>query len=319
MEDASVKPDRSRRRFLSAALLAATAPLQPLAIPLAARGTPAASVCVALGSGGARGLAHLQILEVFDELGIRPSRLAGASVGAIMGVLYAAGLSAREIRKIIDDLTVSGEESWFDAVFSEDVTRWLEFVEPTGQRGGLIEAGAFIDFLRKKTGCERFEDLQTPLQVVACDFWQREQVIFDSGELWPAVQASMALPGLFPPVEYQGRVLVDGGLVNPVPYDVFPEGCGITVAVDVLGTRTPGESSVPSWFDTSFNTFQILQASIIQAKLAQSQPDILLKPDIRDVRVLEFYRVERIYQQTAPERDRLRRELQQRLAVKTGY
>ena len=268
---------------------------------------------MALGSGGARGLAHVLMLGVLDELGIRPRRLAGASIGAVIGVLYAAGVSASEIRGIIDSLTVSSDESWFDAVFAEDVTRGAAFIDLTTRRGGIIEADAFVDFLRKKTGCDRFEDLEIPLQVVAADFWSRQQVVFDSGPLWPAIRASMAVPGLFAPVEHDGRVLVDGGLVNPVPYDVFPDGCGITVAVDVLGKRTPEGAARPSYFDTSFNTFQIMQAAIINAKLELGRPDIFLRPDIRDVRMLDFYRFEDIFREAGPERDRLRTELRERI------
>jgi NTE family protein len=301
----------SRRRFLRGALAAATSPL--IATAAARRSPPA--VCLALGSGGARGLAHIIMLDVLDELGIRPQRIAGASIGAVIGVLYAAGLSASEIRSIIDSLTVSSDESWFDAVFTEDVARGVAFIDLTTRRGGIIEAATFIDFLRRKTGCERFEDLDIPLQVVAADFWSRQQVVFDSGPLWPAISASMAVPGLFAPVEHEGHVLVDGGLVNPVPYDVFPDGCGVTVAVDVLGERTPQGSSTPSYFEASFNTFQIMQASIIKAKLEHSRPDIFLRPDIRNIQMLDFYRFEEIFRQAGPERARLRSELRNRLAV----
>ena len=304
--------DRTRRRFLRATLAAAASPLIPLATTGAQEASPPA-VCMALGSGGARGLAHVLMLGVLDELGIRARRLAGASIGAVIGALYAAGLSAKDILGIIDSLTVSDDESWFDAVFAEDIARGVEFIDPTTQRGGIIEADAFIEFLREKTRCERFEDLQIPLQVVATDFWSRQQLVFDSGALWPAIRASMAVPGLFAPVEHEGRVLVDGGLVNPVPYDVFPVGCGITVAVDALGKRTPEGSSIPSYFDTSFNTFQIMQASIINAKLENRRPDIFLRPDIRNVRVLDFYRFEEIFREAEPERDRLRSELRKRL------
>ena len=302
--------DSSRRRFLGATLAAAAAPLVGAA---AAPDTARPAVCMALGSGGASGLAHVLMLGVLDDLGIRPRRLAGASIGAIIGVLYAAGLSAKEILGIIDSLTVSSDESWFDAVFAEDVARGAGFIDLTMQRGGIVEADAFVDFLREKTGHERFEDLDIPLQVVATDFWSREQIVFDSGDLWPAIRASMAVPGLFAPVEHEGRVLVDGGLVNPVPFDVFPDGCGITVAVDVLGQRTPQESSTPSYFDTSFNTFQIMQASIIKAKLELGRPDIFLRPDIRNIRMLDFYRFEEIFRQAEPERARLASELKDRL------
>jgi len=105
-------------------------------------------------------------------------------------------------------------------------------------------------------------------------------------------------------------------------YDVFPHagarGCEITLAVDVLGTRTADESPVPSYFETSFNTFQIMQAAIVEAKLAHRRPDIFLRPDIRNVRVLEFYRFQEIFRQAEPARDRLRRELLARLAGERG-
>lgn len=304
--------DKSRRRFMGAALATAASSLVDIA---AAQKTSQPRVCMALGSGGARGLAHVVMLGVLDELGMRPQRIAGASIGAVIGVLYAAGLSASEIRGIIDSLTVSSDESWFDAVFGEDVARGFEFIDLTTRRGGFVESAAFVDFLREKTGCERFEDLDVPLQVVATDFWSRQQVVFDSGALWPAIRASMAVPGLFAPVEHEGLVLVDGGLVNPVPYDVFPDQCGFTVAVDVLGERTPEGASTPSYFDTSFNTFQIMQASIINAKLEHSRPDIFLRPDIRNIRMLDFYRFEEIFRQAEPERARLRDELERRLSA----
>ena len=119
----------------------------------------------------------------------------------------------------------------------------------------------------------------------------------------------MALPGLFVPIEHQGRVLVDGGLVNPVPYDVFPGTGNFSVAVDVLGTRTPEDSQIPASSEATFNAFQIMQASIIKAKLSHRPPDLYLKPDVRDIKMLEFYRFEQIYRQALPERNRLKREL----------
>lgn len=297
----------ARRSALKALLLALLAPA------VAALPATPPRIGLALGSGGARGLAHVLMFEVLDKLGLRPARISGASIGAVMGVLYAAGLSAREIRGIIDALTVSKDESWFEAAFSEDIARWAQFIEPTDARGGMIESGPFMAFLREKTGRVRFEELVVPLQVVATDFWSREQVVFASGELWPAVQASMALPGLFPPVAHAGRVLVDGGLVNPVPYDLLLDDCDITIAVYVLGTRTPPASLVPSYFDASFNTFQIMQASIVQAKLAARRPQIYVRPEIHDVRVLEFYRVQEIFDEARPAQAQLRRELEARL------
>jgi NTE family protein len=121
----------------------------------------------------------------------------------------------------------------------------------------------------------------------------------------------MALPGLFTPVRRQGRVLIDGGAVNPVPYDILADSCEVTVAVDVSGKRSPKQDL--SFLDAFFNTFQIMQHSILAGKMALRPPDIMVRPDIVDVRTLEFHRVDAIFRQAGPARDRLKRELEARL------
>lgn len=268
---------------------------------------------LALGGGGAKGIAHVLMLEVFDELGIRPHRIAGTSVGAVMGALYAGGMSGGDIHALIDRLTVSDQESWIHALFDEQVLRWLDFIDPTSARGGLIATDAFIDFLREQIDAVNFEELRYPLRVVATDFWKREPTVFDSGDLFTAVQASMAVPGLFPPVQYRGRVLVDGGLVNPVPYDLLMAECDLVVAVDVLGERTEGEEAVPSSAEITFNSFQIMQAAIMAEKLRRQAPGIYIRPDIENVRVLEFYKADQILTQSRSAQARLRDELERML------
>ncbi|MGD8407868.1 MAG: patatin-like phospholipase family protein, partial [Thiohalophilus sp.] len=195
---------------------------------------------LALGGGGAKGLAHIPMLEVFDELGIRPYRIAGTSIGSVMGSLYASGLSGADIRQIIDNLTVSEDENWLDTLFSENVLEWLHFFEPSMGKGGLIESDALLDYLMGLIKARDFRQLEIPLSIVATDFWSREQVVFDSGDIATALKASIAVPGLFNPVPYKDTVLVDGGLVNPVPYDLLLDDCDVVVAIDVLGSRTPG-------------------------------------------------------------------------------
>lgn len=268
---------------------------------------------IALGGGGAKGLAHIPVLETLDGLGLRPNRIAGTSVGAVIGALYASGMSGKSIRELVDGLTVSEDESWLDSLFSEDVARWFSFMELKLGNGGLVDSGVFMDYLQQKLGVERFEQLTIPLQVVAIDFWQREQVVFNSGELRAAIQASIAIPGLFEPVNHRGRVLVDGGLVNPVPYDLLFDDCDLVIAVDVLGRRTPEGSKGPGYFETTFNSFQIMQSAIMREKIRQRPPDIYIKPAIEDVRVLEFYKADQIYTQAEAERQRLEEGLRRRL------
>jgi NTE family protein len=304
---------QGRRRSLAVLLAGVLAPL------VGAAGTAPASngprIGLALGSGGARGLAHVQVFEVLDALALKPHRIAGSSIGAVMGSLYAAGLSAADIHEAIDSITKARDETWFEALISMELTRWMRFVAPGMGPGGLARADAFIEFLQETAGVSRFEELEIPLRVVATDFWTREMVVFDSGDIWPAVQASMAVPGLFKPVSHDGRLLVDGGLTNPVPFDLLGD-CDLIIAVDVLGTRTPnGGAEVPSSLDSIFNTFQIMQTAIVAEKLKRQQPDFLVRPDIRDVRVLDFYRFEEIFEQGRPARDMLEAGLRARLGL----
>lgn len=264
---------------------------------------------LALGGGGAKGLAHILMLQVLDELNIRPHRIAGTSIGAVMGALYASGMSGQEIQQLIERLTVSKEESWFRGLFEQDVGRWWDIIEIQLGHGGLLNTHGLATFLREIIHTTQFEDLNIPLKVVAADFWEREQVVFERGNLFPALQASIAVPGLFSPVQYKGRVLVDGGLVNPVPYDLLFDECEVVVAIDVLGNRTPTSGKEPSYFENTFNTFQIMQASIVHEKIRCQPPHIYIHPDLKNIRVLDFNRFEEIYKQTIPARNKLKRAL----------
>ncbi len=269
------------------------------------------SIGLALGAGGANGLAHILMLEVFDELRIKPSAISGSSIGSIFGALYASGLSALEIRAIVDELVVRKHDSWRDVFLNKKILQWVEFVDPELGKGGFISGDAFLAFLYEHIQVKTFEELAIPLAVVATDFWEREQAVLESGDLLSAIQGSMALPGLFSPVRRGDRVLIDGGAVNPVPFDILSNDLEVTVAVDVSGKRSPKKDL--SFLDAFFNTFQIMQHSIVAAKIALGKPDILVRPDIVDIRTLEFHRVDAIFGQAKAAKDRLKRDLEARL------
>ena len=266
------------------------------------------SIGLALGAGGANGLAHILMLEVFDELGLVPNAIAGCSIGSIMGALFASGKSSSEIKEIVDELVVRKDDTWKDVFLRKDLLQWVQFLDPELGRGGFISGDAFLAFLYEHIQVDTFEDLAIPLCVVATDFWEREEVVYDSGPLLSAIQASMALPGLFTPVRRDGRILIDGGAVNPVPYDTLIELCQVTVAIDVTGQRSPKKDL--SFLDTIFNTFQIMQHSIVREKYAKHRPDIVITPDIVDVRALDFHRADTIFEQAGPAKDKLKRELE---------
>jgi NTE family protein len=268
---------------------------------------------LALGGGGAKGLAHIPMLEVLDELKIRPHRIAGTSIGSIIGALYASGMSGQQIRQWVAMLTTPDGDSWFGGL-EDDIGRLWEFLDLKLGKGGLVDTGPFMDFLQKAMGVSRFDQLQIPLKVVAADFWERRQVVFEEGDLIPAIQASMAIPGLFTPVHYRGKVLVDGGLVNPVPYDLLVDECDVVIAIDVLGDRTPSSADgSPGYLETTFNTIQILETSLVREKFRNHPPDIYIHPELKNIQVLEFNRAEEIYAQAQPARDELMRALRWRI------
>ncbi len=268
---------------------------------------------IALGGGGAKGLAHILMLEVIDEFGIKPHRIAGTSIGAIAGVLYASGRSGKKIRESIEQMSLTEEDSFTDAFTKKDVFKWLQFIDIGWKDGGLLKADSFLDHLMQEVKISTFEELTIPLMVVAADFWNREQVVFETGDLRTAVHASMAIPGIFNPVVIDRQVLVDGGVVNPVPYDLVLNDCDITIAIDVMGNRTESKDLIPSFSESIFNTFQIMQKSILRQKVAAHPPDIYIAPDIVDIQMLEFYKAEEVFKQALSAGDQLKTELEKLL------
>ena len=239
-------------------------------------------VGLALGGGGAKGLSHIAFLKALDELEVRPVVIAGASIGAVIGGFYAAGVSGaaleqmlktvgfKELSKIILDFSILSDSAIF-----------------TGK--------AVENFFARRIPFRTFEEVEIPLKVVATDFWRRREVIFDRGSLITAIRASMALPAVFEPVRLNDKVLIDGGAVNPLPYDLIRQECDLTIAIDVSGEKTHApEDPVPNMLENLLSTFQIMQASIVEAKKRLSPPDIYVKPALTNIRVLDFYRYKEI-------------------------
>ncbi len=264
---------------------------------------------LALGGGGARGLAHIQVLETLDELGIRPHRIAGTSIGAVMGALYASGLSGKEIRNVIREWQTPRPEKTHGILDRRDLRRWAALLDPTFDRSGLFKGEKIIRFLSDHINCTTFEGLQLPLAVTAADYGDASEVVFKSGDLLSAVRASMAIPGVFTPVERDGHLLLDGGVVNPLPYNLLQDECDLVIAVDVGGVRHVEEKHRPPFFDTIISGFEIMEAALIRNRLQSNPPDIYLKPDIRNVGLLEFHKAEQIFRQSESIKDELRQKL----------
>jgi NTE family protein len=269
------------------------------------------TVALALGSGGARGLAHIPVLEALDDLGIKPVAIAGASIGAVVGAAYAAGKSGKEIRAFTVELLRDGPR------FVRRLLA-LQFGQMRGRFGDLLrldgtpmqaDAVAIANEFFATMVPDNFDDLQIPMKVVATDYWAREEVVFDKGPLRPAVAASMAIPGLARPVQFAGRVLIDGGTTNPLPFDLLKGAADIVIAVDITPMAERREKSVPAPFESLFMALHIMSNAIVTEKLKASAPDILLQPKVHMFAALEFFRATPILRAAEPIKEELKRKL----------
>jgi NTE family protein len=265
---------------------------------------------LALGAGGAKGLAHIVVIEAFEELGIKPAIISGVSVGAIVGAFYAAGKTSQEMKDAYYNLVSPQGARIFDFIKKNDFVKMLRLLSPEVTKTGFIKGEKFLNYMHTILEISKFEELKIPLKIVAADLWKREEVILEKGNLYQAIRASYSLPGLFTPIIIGNKVLVDGGAVNPVPYDILMDRCDIVVAVSAAGQKTnPSEVSLPPTYEAIFNVFQIMQNSINEEKMKRRPPDIYVKPDIRDVRTLEFHRGDYIFEHAKPSKELLKRKL----------
>ncbi|MCR4428554.1 MAG: patatin-like phospholipase family protein [Caldiserica bacterium] len=173
---------------------------------------------LALGSGGAKGLAHIGVLKALERAKIPVEFIAGSSIGALIGGLYACWMDAKKLEELASSV------KWREL---------LSLVDPA-LRKGLIRGKRISRFLERLLGPREFKDLSTPFKAVATDLLTGERVVIDDGEVAIAIRASGAYPLVFQPVEWRGRLLVDGGLSAPVPAEIVREmGAEVVLAVNL--------------------------------------------------------------------------------------
>ena len=280
---------------------------------------------LALGSGGARGWAHLGVLQRLNEMGLRVHCVAGTSIGSIVAALYASDSlgTMRDLAARLDWKRVA-----------------QLFLEVNFQRSGLLSGKNFMRLLKDVIPVHAVGDLSVPFAAVATDLLTEKEVVLDSGNLFDAIRASIAIPGIFTPMRLQGRNLVDGGLVNPLPVSVCRSmGADFVIAVDInlraaphkrkaakatpdppmsserierLVTQvsklvpklqTPMQEAVDRWyapqksedaplsiFDVITRSFRLIENQITRSGLALNPPDILVQPAVGDIMTLEFHR-----------------------------
>ncbi|WP_026790914.1 patatin-like phospholipase family protein [Pleomorphomonas oryzae] len=264
---------------------------------------------LALGGGGARGLAHVHVLSALDDLGLKPSAIAGCSIGALIGAAAAAGLSGAEIEDEILVALGRPADVW-GKIWKLRPRSLAEIVSGLP----LFDPEAVVgEFLPDRLP-DDFEALPIRFSAVAADFYGTSEVEISAGSLRRAVAASIALPALFRPVEIGGLTLIDGGVVNPLPFDRLPHDIDLIVAVDVVGTPVrPEKSRMPGAREALFGASQILMQALITEKLKSRHPGILIRPPINGIGVLDFTKARDILAATASVREEVKAAVGRRL------
>jgi NTE family protein len=235
---------------------------------------------IALGAGSARGWAHIGVLRALDKAGIRPQIVCGSSIGALVGAVYAEGqLDALE--DWVLGLTWRKVLGFFDISFN----------------GGFLKGAKLISFLRDNLLERQIKDLPLAFGAVATDLRSGREVWLREGGAVDAVRASIALPGLFTPSELDGRLLVDGALVNPVPVSLCRAmGADFVIGVDLGGGRmaqragTPRRSASMNMIEVVAESINIMQVRITRSRLAGEPADVLIAPLLEDIGTMEYHR-----------------------------
>ena len=282
-------------------------------------------IAVALGGGGARGLAHIVVLEALDEAGIKPVAIAGTSIGAIIGAAYASGIAAKDLRS-------HATRAFRDR--TEVMTKL--FKARTGRLADLFAGGrlgnpVLMDGERLLAEFwpagipQTFDELAMPLTVIAADYYGRTRMALASGSIRLAVAASMAIPGMVQPIKGDGKVLVDGGAVDPVPFDELPADADLILAVDVTGgpislleTEDGADGRLPSPLEVTLGTSQIMQSAIFEGRLLRARlqdPSLnvhVLRPAVESFNAMDFFAVRKILAAAEP----LRQEISALIAAR---
>jgi NTE family protein len=262
---------------------------------------------VALGSGAARGLTHISYIEAMDELGVKPSNIAGCSIGALIGAGWANGMTGAALRDHAFAMLGS---------FQQIAGRlWSTFPTLTGVfKTGLtmqIDARSVSDAFLPAGFPEDFGDLAVPFNVIATDLRAWEEVVIGAGPLRPAIAASLAIPSLFRSVSHNGRIFVDGGATNPLPLDRAAIGADILVAIDVNGVADARLAGIePGVFDAGLLASQIMSQTLIRNMAKRFPPDVYVRPEVTGFGIMEFWRVKELLAASDAGKDQFKRDLE---------
>ena len=224
---------------------------------------------LALGGGAARGFAHIGVLQVLEEEGIKPALVVGTSAGSVVASFYASGKTGQQLQWLADTM---------------DETQFTDWANPFSGRG-MLRGEALGKYINSQLNGMKIEDMKMPLGIVATDLRTGDGILFRRGDVATAVRASSAVPSVFEPVQIGGKDYVDGGLVSPVPVRYARQmGADLVLAIDI--SSRPEDAKTNDMLKVLLQTFSIMGKSISQLELAQA--DVVVRPVLPDIGSTEF-------------------------------
>jgi len=260
-----------------------------------------ANIALALGAGGARGIAHIHAIKALDELGIVPTGVAGSSIGSIIGAAYCTGMTADEMVAHIDE-TLDNPLALLRDMFRIGPDSFNMFLSEGGPRIGELNLERILAGILPDTIPQDFADLNIPLQIVTTDYYAQSRTVLGSGDLRFAIAASSAIPAVFLPVEREGRFYIDGNATDPCPIDVLNHETDQVIAIDVSGGAYGDPTKRPSKMDVTYAAGQMMQRSILHSKVARFPGTVVLRPPVDAVSSLDFHKAREILEETRVER-----------------
>lgn len=229
------------------------------------------TIGLALGAGGARGFAHIGVIQALEKAEIPIDAIAGSSMGSVIGAFYASGMEPRYMELLAANLKRK---------------HWIDFTVP---KIGFVLGSKVTDMLQLLTKKMNIEDGRLPLSIVATDVEKGERVVFRKGPMYKAVRSSISVPGIFVPYEYDGRVLVDGGVIDRVPISACRDlNVDLVIAVDV--GLYDKELPVKNIFDVFFQSIEIMEREILKMRILDA--DVVIRPDVGHISSTAFTQVE---------------------------
>lgn len=266
-------------------------------------------IALALGAGGARGLAHIHVVRAFNELGIKPVCVAGTSIGSIIGAAFCSGMSADEMTDHVYS-TVDSPLALVRDMFRIGPDSFGTFFKEGGPRIGELNLERILAGILPDSIPQQFSDLHIPLKVVATDFYGQTMTLFDNGDLRFAIAASSAIPAVFLPVERDGRFYIDGNATNPCPIDIPHDTADHIIGIDVSGGSHGDPKKRPTKVEVSYASGQMMQRSIVNNMAAKHSNAIVLRPPVDNYWSLDFLKAREILSQTSILRDQVKTALE---------